>query len=170
LAEAAGLEFGQLELADTRGRVGRPRADSLRLPLAIERVPSGGQVVVVRVVRRVPGALVGEAALAMHRHLMREAIRGHQRQSEVIRVGEAALAMHRHLMREAIRGHQRSSEAIRGSARDAPHLPDPIVRKELLVPVEGLADRVVDEETSKEARRNVRPVAHLWGEGVRAPS
>ena len=141
-AEAAGLEFGQLELADTRGRVGRPRADSLRLPLAIERVPSGGQVVVVRVVRRVPGALVGEAALAMHRHLMRE----------------------------AIRGHQRSSEAIRGSAREASHLPDPIVRKELLVPVEGLADRVVDEETSKEARRNVRPVAHLWGEGVRAPS
>jgi len=142
LAEAAGLEFGQLELADTRGRVGRPRADSLRLPLAIERVPSGGQVVVVRVVRRVPGALVGEAALAMHRHLMRE----------------------------AIRGHQRSSEAIRGSAREASHLPDPIVRKELLVPVEGLADRVVDEETSKKARRNVRPVAHLWGEGVRAPS
>jgi hypothetical protein len=118
----------------------------------------------------VPGALVGEAALAMHRHLMREAIRGHQRPSEVIRVGEAALAMHRHLMREAIRGHQRSSEAIRGSAREASHLPEPIVRKELLVPVEGLADRVVDEETSKEARRHVRPVAHLWGEGVRAPS
>jgi hypothetical protein len=76
----------------------------------------------------VPGALVGEAALAMHRHLMREAIRGHQRQSEVIRVGEAALAMHRQLMRvairghQALRGHQRPSEAIRGSARDAPHL------------------------------------------------
>ena len=41
--------------------------------------------------------------------LMREAIRGHQRQSEAITQGLELLEL---LMREAIRGHQRQSEAI----------------------------------------------------------
>jgi hypothetical protein len=45
---------------------------------------------------------------------MREAIRGHQRQSEVIR-GNQSLLGRTHLMREAIRGHQRQSEVIRGN-------------------------------------------------------
>ena len=49
-------------------------------------------------------------------HLMRDALRGHQRSSEVIRhvwvKGAAA-----HLMRDALGGTQRHSEALRGTLR-----------------------------------------------------
>jgi len=45
-------------------------------------------------------------------HLMREAIRGHRRQSEAIKGWKWLYESH--LMREAIRGHRRQSEAIKG--------------------------------------------------------
>jgi hypothetical protein len=50
--------------------------------------------------------------------LMREAIRGHQRPSAVIRGNQRKLSP-AVLMREAIRGHQRPSAVIRGNQRSS---------------------------------------------------
>jgi hypothetical protein len=50
-------------------------------------------------------------------HLMREALRGHQMQSEVTRI--LLEGRRDHLMREALRGHQMQSEVIRCNQRSS---------------------------------------------------
>jgi len=61
--------------------------------------------------RRVLSVAEGEGGLELGEHLMREAISGHQRQSDE---GEGGLELGEHLMREAISGHQRQSDEGEG--------------------------------------------------------
>ena len=61
----------------------------------------------------------GEGSLELGEHLMREAISGHQRQSDE---GEGSLELGEHLMREAISGHQRQSDEGEGSLELGEHL------------------------------------------------
>eukprot|EP00900_Chrysochromulina_parva_P018599 jgi/Chrpa1/26740/Chrysochromulina_OHIO_Genome00017186-RA len=108
-----------------------------------------------------------------HLHAMREAIRGHQRQSEVIRGNQRSSEAIRGHQRqsEVIRGHQRPSEVIRGNQRSSEdeereHLFSH--GRDLMHHAAPAAPRHREEPVAKEAKR----LTHLGlalGEGLGAP-
>jgi len=112
----------------------------------------------------------GNQSLLGRTHLMREAIRGHQRQSEVIR-GNQSLLGRTHLMREAIRGHQRQSEVIRGnqSLLGRTHIEETrVARRE----AEGSARSPFIPDEGGTQRSSAVIIGHSWSKsgGIRSES